>query len=138
MKTNASAPRDVDEYIAGFPNEVRTILEKVRTTIRKAAPGAQEKISYRIPTFTLDGKYLIYFAAFQKHVGLYPAPRGAEEFQEQLAAYGGGKGTVQFPFDKPIPFGLITRIVKFRVTQNAEKKKGAKPLRKRDKSGGTK
>src|SRR5262245_29171492 len=100
MKSNVSAPRDVDEYIAGFPNEVRTILEKIRVTIRKAAPGAQEKISYRIPTVTLDGKYLIYFAAFQKHVGIYPAPRGADEFQEELARYGGGKGTVQFPFDK--------------------------------------
>jgi len=131
MKTNASAPRDVDEYIAGFPNEVRTILEKVRTTIRKAAPGAQEKISYRIPTFTLDGKYLIYFAAFQKHVGLYPAPRGAEEFQEQLAAYGGGKGTVQFPFDKPIPFGLITRIVKFRIKENLARAKARETVKKK-------
>ena len=131
MKTNASAPRDVDEYIAGFPNEVRTILEKVRTTIRKAAPGAQEKISYRIPTFTLDGKYLIYFAAFQKHVGLYPAPRGAEEFKEELAAYGGGKGTVQFPFDKPIPFGLITRIVKFRIKENLARAKARETLKKK-------
>ena len=131
MKTNASAPRDVDEYIAGFPNEVRTILEKVRTTIRKAAPGAQEKISYRIPTFTLDGKYLIYFAAFQKHVGLYPAPRGAEEFKEQLAAYGGGKGTVQFPFDKPIPFGLITRIVKFRINENLARAKARETVKKK-------
>jgi len=131
MKTNVSAPRDVDEYIAGFPNEVRTILEKVRTTIRKAAPGAQEKISYRIPTFTLDGKYLIYFAAFQKHVGLYPAPRGAEEFQEQLAAYGGGKGTVQFPFDKPIPFGLITRIIKFRIKENLARAKARETVKKK-------
>ena len=131
MKTNASAPRDVDEYIAGFPNEVRTILEKVRTTIRKAAPGAQEKISYRIPTFTLDGKYLIYFAAFQKHVGLYPAPRGAEEFKEELAAYGGGKGTVQFSFDKPIPFGLITRIVKFRIKENLARAKARETVKKK-------
>ncbi len=118
MKTNQAVAKNIDEYIAGFPNDVQEILEKVRMTIRKAAPDAEEKISYNIPTFTLKGSYLIYFAAYKKHIGLYPAPRGDEKFKEELSAYEGGKGTVRFPYDKPIPFGLITRIVKFRVKEN--------------------
>jgi uncharacterized protein YdhG (YjbR/CyaY superfamily) len=121
MRTNQTAPKDIDEYIAGFPNDVQEILEKIRMTIRKAAPDAEESISYQIATFTLKGKYLIYFAAYQKHIGLYPAPRGSEQFKKELAAYEGGKGTVRFPLDQPIPFGLISRIVKFRVKENLEK-----------------
>jgi uncharacterized protein YdhG (YjbR/CyaY superfamily) len=116
----------IDEYISTFPKDVQGILEKIRKTIRKAAPDAEEKISYQIPAFTLKGSYLIYFAAYKKHVGLYPAPRGSEEFKEELSAYEGGKGTVKFPLDKPIPFDLISRIVKFRVKKNLEKAKGAK------------
>jgi uncharacterized protein YdhG (YjbR/CyaY superfamily) len=123
MRTNQATPRTIDEYIAGFPRDVQEILEKIRMTISKAAPGAEEKISYQIPTFTLNGTYLIYFAAYQKHIGLYPAPRGSEEFKEELSAYEGGKGTVKFPFDKPIPFGLIRRIVKFRMKGILEKTK---------------
>jgi uncharacterized protein YdhG (YjbR/CyaY superfamily) len=118
-----TAPRDIDEYIAGFPSDVQEMLEKIRMTIRKAAPDAEETISYQIPTFTLKGKYLIYFAAFKKHIGLYPAPRGVEKFKKQLSVYEGGKGTVRFPLDKPIPFGLIERIVKFRVKENQERAK---------------
>ncbi|MBI4790834.1 MAG: DUF1801 domain-containing protein [Chloroflexi bacterium] len=121
MRTKRTAPKNVDAYIAGFPNDVQAILQKIRTTIRKAAPGAAETISYQIPTFTLNGKYLIYFAGFEKHVSVYPAPRGAEKFKAELAKYKGGKGTVQFPLDKPIPFGLITRIVKFRVKETLPK-----------------
>ena len=90
-------------------------------TIRKAAPDAEETISYQIPTFTLRGKYLVYFAAYKKHIGLYPAPTGIAEFEEELSVYGAGKGTLRFPFDKPIPFDLITKIVKFRVTENLNK-----------------
>ncbi len=123
MRTNQTAPKNIDEYIAGFPNDVQEILEKIRMTIRKAAPDAEEKISYQIPTFTLKGKYLIYFAAYKKHVGLYPAPRGSEKFKKELSAYEGGKGTVRFPFDKPIPLGLIKRIVKFRAKENLERAK---------------
>ena len=111
------------EYIAGFPPEVQKILKKIRLTIRKAAPGAEEKISYGIPTFTLKGQYLIYFAGYQKHVSLYPAPRGAEKFKKELAGYAGGKGTVRFPLDQPIPFDLITKIVKFRIKENLERAK---------------
>ncbi len=118
MKTGQSAPKTIDKYIAGFPQDVQDILEEIRRTIRKAAPKAQETISYQIPTFTLNGKYLIFFAAYKRHVGLYPAPRGIEKFKKELSAYGGGKGTARFPLDKPIPFGLISRIVKFRVQEN--------------------
>lgn len=123
MRTNQTTPRNIDEYIAGFPDDVQEILEKIRMTIRKAAPEAEETISYKIPTFTLKGTYLVYFAAYKKHIGLYPAPRGNEKFQKELSAYEGGKGTVRFPLDKPIPFGLITKIVKFRIKENLEKAK---------------
>lgn len=123
MRARQTAPKDIDEYIAGFPVAVQEILEKIRMAIRKAAPGAEETISYQIPTFTLKGRYLVYFAAYKKHVGLYPAPRGIEGFKEELSGYEGGKGTVRFPFDKPIPFDLIRRIVKFRVKEVSESAK---------------
>ncbi|MCX6072196.1 MAG: DUF1801 domain-containing protein [Chloroflexi bacterium] len=109
--------KDIDEYIAAAPKEVQPILRQVRRTIRKAAPEAKETISYRIPAYMLNGP-LVYFAAFPDHISLYPAPRGAAEFTKELAAYKGGKGTVQFPLDKPIPFGLITRVVKFRMKKD--------------------
>jgi uncharacterized protein YdhG (YjbR/CyaY superfamily) len=117
---NPAPPSDIDEYIASFPDDVQKILRKIRLTIRKAAPDAEEKISYQIPTFTLHGN-LIYFAAFKKHVSVYPAPRGNEAFRDELSAYEGGKGTVRFPLDKPVPYDLITRIVKFRVKDNMER-----------------
>src|SRR6266480_1873041 len=120
MRAKSTAPKNIDEYIAGFPGDVQKILKKIRLTIRKAAPGAQETIKYRIPTFTLNGN-LIYFAAFRKHVGLYPAPRASQKFKSELSAYEGGKGTVRFPIDEPIPFALISRIVKFRVRQQLER-----------------
>jgi uncharacterized protein YdhG (YjbR/CyaY superfamily) len=123
MKTSKTAPQDIDAYIAGFPTDVQQILEKIRKTIRKAAPGAEETISYLIPTFNLKGRYLIYFAAYKKHIGLYPAPRGNERFKKELSRYEGGKGTVRFPLDKPIPLALVTRIVKFRINQNLEREK---------------
>lgn len=132
----ARTPKNIDEYIGGFPDEVQSILEKIRMAIRKAAPDAEETISYQIPTFTLTGRYLIYFAAYKKHIGLYPAPRGVEKFKNELARYEGGKGTVRFPLDKPIPFGLISRIVKFRIKENedrANKKSRNKSARNRPK-----
>ena len=121
MRTNQTAPKNIDEYIAGFPDDVQEMLEQIRMTIRKAAPDAEETISYQMPTFTLKGSYLVYFAAYKKHIGLYPAPRGIEEFKEELSAYDGGKGTVRFPLDKPIPFDLISKIVKFRVKELLER-----------------
>lgn len=123
MKAKRVAPKSVDDYIAGFPAEVQEILKKVRSTIKKVAPQAEESISYQIPTFKINGKYLIYFAGFKNHISVYPAPRGAQEFKEELSRYAGGKGTVQFPLDKSIPYGLITRIVKFKLKENLAKAK---------------
>jgi uncharacterized protein YdhG (YjbR/CyaY superfamily) len=120
MRTSQTAPKDIDEYIAGFPNDVQRILEKIRLTIRKAAPDAEEAIKYQIPTFTLKGN-LVHFAAYKEHIGFYPAPRGIEKFKKELSVYEGGKGTVRFPLDKPIPFDLISKIVKFRVQNNLER-----------------
>lgn len=122
MRPRQAAPKDIDEYIAGFPSDVQAILLKVRMTIRKAAPEAEEAIKYEIPTFTLNGN-LVHFAAYKKHIGLYPAPREHEKFREELSAYEGGKGTARFPLDKPIPLDLITRIVQFRVEENLERAK---------------
>jgi uncharacterized protein YdhG (YjbR/CyaY superfamily) len=121
MKT----PRNIDEYIGGFPEDVQRILEKIRSTISKAAPDAEEAIKYQIPTFTLNGN-LVHFAAFKNHIGFYPAPKGIEKFQKELAAYQTGKGTLQFPLEKPIPFGLISRVVKFRAKENQAKAKQKK------------
>jgi uncharacterized protein YdhG (YjbR/CyaY superfamily) len=115
------APQNIDDYIGAFPADVQKILQKVRATIQKTAPDAEEAIKYQIPTFTLNGN-LIHFAAYKNHIGLYPAPRGAEQFKKELAAYEGGKGTVQFPLDKPIPYDLIARIVKYRVMKTKSKK----------------
>lgn len=121
MKTKQKAPSTIDEYIAGFAKDVQEILQKIRTTIRKAAPDAEETISYQIPTFTLKDKYLIYFAAYKKHISLYPVPTGDAEFNQQVSVYLKGKGTLQFPLDKPIPYKLITKIVKLRVKENLER-----------------
>ena len=109
--------KNIDEYIAAFPNEVQKKLREMRATIRKAAPDAEEAISYTIPTFKLKGN-LVHFAAFKTHIGFYPAPRGIEAFRDELSKYDGGKGTIQFPLDAPLPLSLITRIVKFRVKDN--------------------
>jgi uncharacterized protein YdhG (YjbR/CyaY superfamily) len=117
VKTDRTAPQNIDEYIAGFPPEVQAILRKIRLTIRKAAPEAEEKISYQMPTFTLKGN-LVHFAAFKKHIGFYPTPSGTAKFKKEIAAYQAAKGSIQFPLDKPIPYGLISKIVKFRVKEN--------------------
>jgi uncharacterized protein YdhG (YjbR/CyaY superfamily) len=110
----------IDEYIKTFPKEVQIILEKTRQTIRKAAPEAEEAISYHIPTFKLNGSNLVHFAAFRKHIGLYPpAPK---EFKKEVSLYEGPKGNLRFPIDKPIPYDLVTRIVLFRRKENLEKK----------------
>jgi len=120
MRTDQTAPRTIDEYIAGFPPDVQEILEKIRTTIREAAPEAGETIKYQIPTFTLKGN-LVHFAAFKKHIGFYPEPTGIEAFKNELSVYEGAKGSVQFPLDQPIPYDLISRIVEFRVKENLER-----------------
>lgn len=120
MPTNRATPRDIDEYIASFSPEVQTILEKIRSTIRRAAPDAQETISYKIPAFTLNG-IVVYFAAFKKHIGLYPPVKGDAKLQKAISPYAGEKGNLQFPLDQPMPYRLIERIVKLRVKQNMSK-----------------
>jgi uncharacterized protein YdhG (YjbR/CyaY superfamily) len=121
MTRTSPTPKTIDEYIAGFPPGVQELLQNVRATIKKAAPKAEETISYKMPTFTLNGKYLIYFAGYKKHISVYPAPIGNPEFAEEIAPYESGRGTLKFPLDKPIPFKLITRIVKFRAKENLAK-----------------
>lgn len=120
MKSGQIAPRNIDEYIACFPPEIQEKLEKIRATIRKAAPKAEEAISYMIPTFKLHGN-LVHFAAFKHHIGFYPGAAGIESFKEELSAYEISKGTVRFPLDQRIPFTLVSKIVKFRVQQNLDK-----------------
>ena len=126
MKMSNTVPQNIDDYIADFPPEIQEILQRVRETIRKAAPDAEETISYNIPTFNLKGHYLIYFAGYKKHIGLYPVPIGNEELKEEMAPYVSGKGTLKFPLDKPIPYGLIRKLVKFRIRENLARIKAAK------------
>lgn len=121
-----AAITDVDKYISGFHKEVQQILEKLRATIRKAAPTAEETINYGIPTFTLNGN-LVHYAAYKSHIGFYPAPSGIEAYKNQLSVYEGAKGSIKFPIDKPLPFDLISKIVKFRVKENLDKAAAKKP-----------
>lgn len=118
MKTDS--PASIDEYIAAFPPAIQEILQRIRQVIREEAPQAQETIRYQMPTFRLNGN-LVHFAAFQHHIGFYPTPTGIAEFERDLAAYKGGKGSVQFPLDQPIPYDLIRRIVRFRVAESQAK-----------------
>jgi uncharacterized protein YdhG (YjbR/CyaY superfamily) len=110
----------IDEYISSFPKNIQKMLGDVRSVIRKVAPDSVEAISYGIPTFKLNGN-LVHFAAFKNHIGFYPAPNGIEEFEKELSVYKQGKGSVQFPVDKPLPLDLISKIVKYRVKKNSEK-----------------
>jgi len=117
---NRAAPKDIDEYIAGFEPEIRAILEWIRESVRKAAPRAQETISYRIPAFTQNG-VLVYFAAFKKHIGLFPPVKGDPRLEKAASPYAGEKGNLRFRLDQPIPYALIERIVRLRVKQNLAK-----------------
>jgi uncharacterized protein YdhG (YjbR/CyaY superfamily) len=112
--------KTIDEYIETFPETVQSILEEMRQAIYEAAPQAIETISYQMPTFKLNGKNLAYFAAFKNHIGFYPIPSGIEAFKEELSSYKQGKGSVQFPMDKPIPYDLVKKIVKYRVKEIIE------------------
>lgn len=120
MKTETAKPTSIDEYIALFPADVQEILQKVRAVVKTAVPQATEAISYGMPTFKLQGN-LVHFGAFKTHLGFYPVPSGLEMFKEELAPYKGGKGSVQFPYDQPIPYELIGKIANFRATENLEK-----------------
>jgi uncharacterized protein YdhG (YjbR/CyaY superfamily) len=117
-----AAMTEIDEYIAGFPPAVRRRLTALRKTIRQHAPGAEERISYRIPTFYLDGN-LVYFAAYEHHVGFYPGAAGIAAFRDRIAGFKSAKGSVQFPHDEPLPLDLVAEIVQFRVAQNRQLKK---------------
>ena len=109
--------RTIDEYINSFPPGIREILEQLRTTIHENAPGAQETITYGIPTFTLHGN-LVHFGAYEQHIGFYPTPPVIQAFEDELAPYHHAKGSVRFPLDKPIPFDLVRRMVRFRVEEH--------------------
>jgi uncharacterized protein YdhG (YjbR/CyaY superfamily) len=125
MPTVRAAPKSIDEYIASFSPEVQTILERIRLTIRSAAPDAQETITYRIPTFTLNGT-LVHFAAFKQHIGFYPPVRGDARLVKASSAYAGEKGNLRFLLDQPIPYGLIERLVKLRVKQSLLKARASR------------
>ena len=116
------SPETIDEYIAAFSPEVQSILKKIRVTIRKAAPVAREKISYKMPAFALDGD-LIYFAAFKNHIGVFPPVRGDKKLSQELYRYRGEKGNLKFPLDEPIPYELIARVVKCRVKEQGKKER---------------
>ncbi len=120
--TDQSAPANIDEYIAAFAPDVQAILQKIRLTIREAAPQAEEKISYKMPAFAWNG-ILVYFAAFKKHIGMYPPVRGDAKLNKELAPYRGEKGNLKFPLDEPIPYDLIRRVVTVRLKQHQEKLK---------------
>ncbi len=113
--------KTIDEYIRTFPKDVQNILEEMRQTIRKEVPEAEEAISYQIPTFKLNGRNLVHFAAYKNHIGFYPTSSGIEAFKKELSPYKGAKGSVQFPLKEPIPYDLAKKIVIFRVKEELEK-----------------
>jgi uncharacterized protein YdhG (YjbR/CyaY superfamily) len=122
------APNSIDAYIAAFAPEVQSILQKIRATIRKAAPDAQETISYRMPTFTLSGN-LVHFAAFKEHIGFYPPVRGDTKLMAAVSMYANERGNLRFPLDRRIPYALISSIVKVRVKENLQKAKARRKKR---------
>jgi uncharacterized protein YdhG (YjbR/CyaY superfamily) len=117
MKTTTIKPQTIDDYLKGYPPVVRNKLQEIRQVIRKAAPEAEECISYQMPTFRLHG-ILVHFAAWNDHIGFYPIPSGIKAFEKELSVYKQGKGSVQFPLNEPMPLKLIARIVAFRVREN--------------------
>ena len=125
MDKNKTGFTTIDEYIATFPEETQKVLQDIRATIKAAAPEAQEKISYQMPTFFLNGN-LVHFAAFKNHIGFYPVPTGIAKFKKELSVYEQGKGSVQFPLDQPMPLDLIKKIVEFRLKENLAKVKAKK------------
>ncbi|PZR28702.1 MAG: hypothetical protein DI538_24695 [Azospira oryzae] len=129
MKEGKEKITTIDEYIATHPEKTQVILQKLRAVIQKAAPEAEETINYAIPTFTLNGN-LVHFAGYKNHIGFYPAPSAIKAFAQELSKYDGAKGSIQFPIDKPLPYALITKMVKFRVKENTAKVVKKKPVKK--------
>ena len=119
MIVKKAIPKTIDEYVASFPKDIQAILEKIRMTIKQAAPDAEETIKYGMPTFTLKGN-LVFFAAFKRHIGFYPPTTGNEQLNHALAAYQGPKDSLKFPLDKPMPYDLISEIVTARVKENLQ------------------
>ena len=119
----AKKSKTIDEYIESFPENVQDILEELRDTIRKTAPGVAESISYQMPTFKLDRKRLAYFSAWKNHIGFYSIPVGDAAFRKELSPYSGDKGSLRFPMDKPIPYDLVKKIVMFRMREIQQKRK---------------
>jgi uncharacterized protein YdhG (YjbR/CyaY superfamily) len=117
MELHKGGFRSIDEYIATFPEDIQALLEAVRATIKASAPDAEERISYQMPTFALNGN-VVHFAALKNHIGFYPTPSGIEAFKDELSMYEGSKGAVKFPIGQPLPMELISKIVQFRVTEN--------------------
>ncbi len=118
---NRSTAQTIDNYITEFPPETQKVLQDLRALVKAVAPDATETISYAMPTFDLNGRHLVFFAAFRKHIGFYPLPEGITQFDDELKPYKRGKGSVQFPLDRPMPWNLIRRIVEFRVQENQSK-----------------
>jgi uncharacterized protein YdhG (YjbR/CyaY superfamily) len=116
-----STAGSIDEYIAGFPAETQKALREIRELIRASAPDAMETISYSIPTFDLNGRHLVHFAGYARHIGFYPIPTGIEAFKKDFEPYKQGRGSVQFPLSQPLPADLIRRVVEFRVAENRGK-----------------
>ena len=117
------SPKNTDDYINSFPDDIQDVLKQIRKVIREAAPEAIEGLTYGMPSYTAHGRPLVYFAANKKHIGFYATPSGHNEFAKELSAYKGGKGSVQFPYDKPIPYDLIKLIVEYRLWENSLKRK---------------
>lgn len=131
-------PSTIDEYIAAFPDVTQKKLQQIRATIKSAAGKTGEKISYAIPCITVNDKYLLYFAGYKKHIGLYPVPSASKGFEKDYAPYvTSGRGTIQFPLDKPLPLALIKKITKYRIKENASKEK-TKPAKKAKTAAGKK
>lgn len=114
---------NIDEYIRDYPKDVQSILQKIRQIVKTVAPKGKEAIKYGLPTLILNGKNLVHFGGFKHHIGFYPTPSGTSAFTKELSAYEGGKGSIRFPLDQPIPYPLITKIIKFRVKENTARLK---------------
>jgi uncharacterized protein YdhG (YjbR/CyaY superfamily) len=121
MKTKKAGFTSIDEYIATLPIPTQKLMQQIRTAIRSVAPKAEEKINYQMAAFKLDGHYIAHFAAWKKHIGMYPIPAGDAAFQKEILPYKGVKSSLQFPLDKPMPLKLIKKMVKFRIVENLEK-----------------
>jgi uncharacterized protein YdhG (YjbR/CyaY superfamily) len=122
----AIKPKSIDKYIQGFPEETQLYLEQIRAAVKKAAPDAQEVISYGIPAFMMNKTYLVYFAGYKKHLSIYPVPKGDEAFQKEISPYQAGKGTLQFALERKLPMRLISKIVKYNLQANKDRSKKKK------------